>query len=93
MADLFVFAGTNWENPVPESDTKIITVKLGPYRVSDIRDFYVFFVSKSNPFFFFFFFFFLTFILHILYKTKCIASSPIDIAYVHIMFRQIVGKV
>ena len=26
VADLFVFAGTNWENPVPESDTKIIIV-------------------------------------------------------------------
>ena len=26
VADLFVFAGTNWENPVPESSTKILTV-------------------------------------------------------------------
>ena len=25
VADLFVFAGTNWKNPVPESGTKILT--------------------------------------------------------------------
>ena len=24
VADPFVFAGTNWKNPVPESDTKIL---------------------------------------------------------------------
>ena len=39
MADLFVFSGTKWENPVPESGTKILTVLLGSYRVSDFRDF------------------------------------------------------
>ena len=26
LADVFVFAGTNWENPVSESGTKILTV-------------------------------------------------------------------
>ena len=28
VADLFVFAGTKWENPVPESGTKILTHSL-----------------------------------------------------------------
>ena len=31
VAELFVFAGTNGENPVPDSSTKILTVKLGSY--------------------------------------------------------------
>ena len=74
VADLFVFAGTSWKNPVPESGTKILTVWLWSYRVPDFRDF-VFFVTKGNPF--------LTSILHVLHKTvHC--ELAYNHSYVHI---------
>ena len=31
VADRFVFAGTNWESPVPESGIRILTVYLCSY--------------------------------------------------------------
>ena len=46
VADLFVFAGTNCENPVPESGTKILTLKLGPYILICLDDFWL----KYYPF-------------------------------------------
>ena len=79
MIDLFVFAGTNWAKPVPESGTKILTVYLGSFRVSDIRDFVCSLYPKAILFDFCF--------THL----QCIASSPIGIAYDNIIsYRHII---
>ena len=57
--------------------------KFKQYRLGLIESPIFVILCKGNLFFFFFF----TFILHILHKTWCIASSPIGIAYVLIIVK------
>ena len=40
VADLFIFAAINGENPVTESGPKILTVKLGSYTLIFLEDFW-----------------------------------------------------